>query len=211
VKIILADDHALIRRGMRTELAALDAELTIVEAVDALTLRHALEANMDADLALIDVYMPGMQGARSIADLHEAFPTVPLVALSGEEHLATVQAMLRAGAAGFIPKSGKPEVMLQAIRLVLAGGQYLPPLLLREATMTGQADDPDCWCLALTPRQREIVSLLALGLSNKEIVKQLNLSEGTIKSHIATIFRILGVHNRTAAVTSARKLLREAD
>src|SRR6185295_12938006 len=92
--------------------------------------RQMFEQNRDLDLALVDLTMPGMQGARSITALRADYPMVPLIVVSGIDAASEVQAVLRAGAAGYIPKSGMPQVMLQAIRLVLAGGQYLPPQLM---------------------------------------------------------------------------------
>jgi DNA-binding NarL/FixJ family response regulator len=222
MKILLADDHALIRSGLRGELAELDTAIDFVEAWDAVTLQQIFDTHPDIDLALVDLNMPGMSGARTIDGLRMAHPTVPLILLSGVDGGAEAQAALRAGAAGFIPKSANSKVMLQAIRLVLAGGQYLPPQLMSmlEPPGSGSAATPtDRIGLSeserrtnsgrldlLSPRQREVFALLAKGLSNKSIARQLNVTEGTIKSHVATIFDVLNVHNRVSAVAEARRL-----
>ena len=173
--------------------------------------------------------MPGMDGARTIAEIRDGYPSVPLIVLSGADPALDARACLRAGAAGFIPKSAMSKVMLQAIQLVLAGGQYLPPQLLHlldresdvshvtapatiavggpehERTIKRQRLD------LLSKRQREVFALLAQGLSNKMIARELNVTEGTVKSHIATIFDVLNVHNRVAAVAVARKLAGDAE
>src|SRR5580765_5607520 len=130
MKILLADDHALIRAGLRSELAALAPAVYFIEAWDAASLRQMFEQNRDLDLALVDLTMPGMQGARSITSLRADYPIIPLIVVSGVDAASEVRAVLRAGAAGYIPKSGVATVMLQAIKLVLAGGQYLPPQLM---------------------------------------------------------------------------------
>lgn len=130
MKILLADDHALIRSGLRSELAALASAIEFVEAWDATSMQQMFERHRDLDLALVDLTMPGMQGARSIAELRSEFPIVPLIVVSGVDAGSEMQAVLRAGASGYIPKSAMAQVMLQAIRLVLAGGQYLPPQLM---------------------------------------------------------------------------------
>ena len=222
MKILLADDHALIRSGLRGELAELDAAIDFVEAWDADSLQQIFDTHHDIDLALVDLNMPGMSGEQTIDALRQAHPTVPLIVLSGVDGGAEVQAVLRAGAAGFIPKSANSQVMLQAIRLVLAGGQYLPPQLMRlletegprpAVTPTTGNTLPEGGRRAnsgrldlLSPRQREVFTLLAKGLSNKSIARQLNVTEGTIKSHVATIFDVLNVHNRVSAVAEAQRL-----
>jgi signal transduction histidine kinase/DNA-binding NarL/FixJ family response regulator len=223
MKILLADDHALIRAGLRGEIDALDDAIEFIEAWDAASLGEALERHPDTDLALVDLAMPGMDRERTIAALRDAHPAVPLVVLSAGDPVVDAQAVLRAGAAGFIPKSGTSKVMLQAIRLVLAGGQYLPPQLLHagEAPASGGAQDgaparPSADAARnanarqpapldrLSERQKQVFALLADGLSNKAIARRLGITEGTVKTHVATIFDLLDVHNRVAAVAAAR-------
>jgi DNA-binding NarL/FixJ family response regulator len=220
MKILLADDHALIRAGLRSELATLASTVDFIEAWDAASLRQMFEQNRDLDLALVDLTMPGMLGARSIAALRADFPIVPLIVVSGVDAASEVQAVLRAGAAGYIPKSGVAQVMLQAIKLVLAGGQYLPPQLMHmlddaahdrtDANSVASAESNGAEASRLdllSPRQREVFALLAKGLSNKLIARQLDITEGTVKSHVATIFDVLHVHNRVSAVAEARMLV----
>ena len=213
MKILLADDHALIRSGLRSELAALAAAVEFVEAWDADSLRRMFAAHRDLDLALVDLTMPGMDGARTIGALRSAYPTVPLVVISGVDDAAQMQGVMHAGAAGYIPKSGVGQIVLPAIRLVLAGGQYLPPQIIPAQKAEGGSEAPALQVAAshrpdrlqsLSPRQQEVFHLLARGLSNKMIARQLGISEGTVKSHVATIFDVLRVHNRVAAVAEAR-------
>jgi len=227
MKILLADDHALIRSGLRNELEELEAAVEFVEAWDADSLRQMLDRHVDLDLALVDLTMPGMDGARTIGALREAHPTIPLIVLSGADPVADAQAVLRAGAAGFIPKSAVSKVMLQAIRLVLAGGRYLPSQLMSllemsshepSAIATPTLKSGERKAMAgnrrldiLSQRQREVFELLAKGLSNKMIARHLNVTEGTVKSHVATIFDVLQVHNRVSAVAEARRLAGETD
>ena len=222
MKILLADDHALIRSGLRAELATLADGIEFVEAWDATTLREMLDRHRDLDLAIVDLAMPGMQRDTTIGALRRDFPGVPLVVLSGGDPSSDARAVLRAGAAGFIPKNGMSQVMLQAIRLVLAGGHYLPPHLVLdgEATApapsrasalaldgTGATDAELIRALGLlSERQRQVLALLAEGLSNKAIARRLEITEGTVKTHVATIFDVFNVHNRVAAVAAARAL-----
>ncbi|HEY7944764.1 MAG TPA: response regulator transcription factor, partial [Casimicrobiaceae bacterium] len=158
--------------------------------------------------------------------LRDRYPTVPLIVLSGTDTPADVRSVLRAGAAGFIPKTAMARLMLQAIRLVLAGGQYLPPQLMQAldtdlpppagGAAPARADAPGSPSAQgplamLSPRQREVFALLARGLSNKLIARELDVTEGTVKSHVATIFDVLNVHNRVSAVAEARKLAGEQE
>jgi DNA-binding NarL/FixJ family response regulator len=221
MKILLADDHALIRSGLRNELADLDAVVRFVEAWDAETLQRTFEANDDLDLALVDLAMPGMEGVRTIGLLRQSYPTVPIIVLSGADPAADARAVLRAGAAGFIPKTAMAKVTLEAIRLVLAGGRYLPPELMQllDAVETAPIAAPPVMARGAEPkhpgaggpldllsqRQREVFALLAEGLSNKMIARQLNITEGTVKSHVATIFDVLNVRNRVSAVAAAKQ------
>jgi len=220
MKILLADDHPLIRSGLRGELRALDTLVEFIEAWDAESLLQMFSLHRDLDMALVDLNMPGMRGAQTIGALRDGFPMVPLIVLSGADSEAEVRAVLRAGASGFIPKAAMSKVMLQAIRLVLAGGQYLPPQLLR--MLGNHADGPAAQAdgapkasserlQLLSPRQRDVFALLARGLSNKAIARQLQITEGTVKSHVAAIFDLLRVHNRVSAVAEARRLSDEPD
>ncbi|MCC6192893.1 MAG: response regulator transcription factor [Burkholderiales bacterium] len=216
MKILLADDHALIRSGLRNELAEVDAAAEFVEAWDVASLCASFEAHGDLDLAIVDLTMPGMNGGATIADLRQRFSTVPLVVLSAADAAEGARMVLRAGAAGFIPKTAMSKVMLQAIRLVLAGGRYLPPELLhlidRQDTAAAEEIPPSAALPAadarrralLSERQREVFDLLAQGLSNKMIARRLGVTEGTVKSHVAAIFDVLDVHNRVSAVAAAR-------
>ena len=215
MKILVADDHLLVREGLKPFVAQLESHVAVVEAWDAASLQAAVHAHPDLDLALIDLHMPGMQGVGSIAALRDTAPTLPVIVLSGLEAPSDIQALLRCGASGFIPKSSSADVMVSAIRLVLAGGQYLPPLLLSSIAAekppalrawTEPAPARTIGAKRLSPRQREVVELLAQGLSNKMIARQLGLVEGTVKSHLVQIFHQLGVRNRTSAVMAAQAL-----
>ena len=221
MKILLADDHALIRSGLRNELADLDAVVQFVEAWDAESLRRTFEANDDLDLALVDLAMPGMEGAQTISLLRQSYPTVPIIVLSGADPLADARAVLRAGAVGFIPKTAMAQVTLQAIHLVLAGGRYLPSELMQlldagetapvtperamERGVASKQTSAGGRLTLLSQRQREVFELLAKGLSNKMIARRLNITEGTVKSHVATIFDVLNVRNRVSAVAAAQE------
>ncbi len=211
MKILLADDHTLFREAMLHPLRQLDAAAEIFQAGTATQALAIAEEKSDLDLVLLDLNMPGMDGLTAVMTFRDRFPELPLVVLSASEEHHDIQAVLDAGAMGFIPKSSSTQIMLGALRLVLSGGPYIPPLLLqraqyaidpptrvaRPAATIGGAED-------LTPRQFEVLEALAEGLSNKLIGRKLNLSEGTVKVHLAAIFRALDAKNRTDAVIKAQ-------
>jgi DNA-binding NarL/FixJ family response regulator len=201
VRALVADDHPLVRDALARTLAELDPAVEVVAVADFGAALAALRADA-FDLALIDWQMPGMDGVQGLHRLREAAPTVPLVVASGHDDAATIRAALAAGAAGFIPKSERTEVLLQALRLVRAGGVYVPSRLLEAAADPG----PQAPAADLTPRQLDVLACLMRGEPNKLIARELGLTEGTVKIHIAAILRALQVRNRTEAVVRAREL-----
>jgi len=210
--ILLIDDHPLLRGGMRFLLRSLDADLEMDEASNA---AQALElvAARSYELVLLDLRMPGLNGMDALAALRAAVPGTPLVVLSAEDDPDVVRAAIEGGAMGFIPKSSMPEVLIQALRLVLAHGVYLPPAAL-EAVHRVPAPSPsalrsgpgDNIPPGLTPRQMDVLRCVIKGQTNKVIARELDLSEGTVKAHLSAVFLTLGAHNRTEAVYAAAKL-----
>jgi len=210
MKLILADDHTLFRNGLALLLKAhcADCEIWEGDGLDA-ALAEA-QAHPDADVALLDLHMPGMDGVQGIRRFVELNPALPLIILTGAEDPQQIQEVLSAGASGFIPKSSTPAVMQSAIKLVLSGGTYIPPQLLSSASVS--AHTPASSTIReraqtqLTDRQMQVLRLLAAGKPNKVICRELNIEEGTVKAHIATVFRVLDVANRTEAASVARAI-----
>lgn len=207
VKILLADDHALVREGLRHVLCRLDSDAVIVEAADCNEALQIAERHTDFDVALLDVAMPGMDGLEGIGRLRQCLPSTPIVMLSASEDASLVREALQRGAQGFIPKSSTGNVMLSALRLVFSGGIYLPPSLLCQPSVPtnvapasdGELLDRADAGLGLTQRQREVLALMVKGKTNKEIARALNMSETTVRTHTTAIFRVLNVTNRTQA------------
>lgn len=202
LKIILADDHALFRDGFALLFKQLEASATVLESDNLAGALNLAALHPDVDLLLLDLHMPGMQGATSIRQIVQTHPQLPLVVLSADENDGMVQQVIAAGALGFIPKSATAAVMQSAIRLVLSGGIYLPAHLVMATTGANRPHVPG----KLTERQLDVLRLLSEGMANKDICRRLGLSEGTIKVHIAAIFRTLNVSNRTEAARVAHHL-----
>ncbi len=207
MKILLADDHPLFREGVKHVLMLLGEEVEIVDAHDYPTLFAEAAANPDLDLVLADLYMPGMGGHEGIAEFRDQFPDTPLVIMTASESRADARRALASGALGYVMKSSPSQEMLDALIRVLDGGIYIPPLLEGDE----QSDGPfslmplSSQGIRLTHRQLEVFKLLLQGKTNKTIARELDLSEGTVKIHVAAIFKALGVSNRTEAAIAAQR------
>src|SRR5262252_3154436 len=205
MNILLVDDHALLREGLKFLLGSLDAALRVDEAGDcAKALEHA--AARGYDLVLLDLKMPGTAGLDALQALRDAIPAAPLVVLSGEDNPGVVRAAIERGAMGFIPKSSTPELLIQALRLVLARGVYLPPAVLDAAAEPRPVNARDAALRGLTPRQVDVLRCVIQGKANKVIARELDISEGTVKAHLSSVLRAFGAHSRTEAVYAAAKL-----
>ena len=208
MKILLVDDHALFREGLVELLKGLDPTAVTLQAGNAQAAIQHARAHGDIDIVLLDLYMPGLSGFDLLTTLKEAMPTVPVVVLSSDETRHAVLTALDKGAVGYIPKSSTSKIMTQALRLVLAGGIYLPALVLQSGperpaenvpqSVSGSGED-----LGLTLRQMDVLRCLLRGMSTKLICRELNLHEGTVKSHVQAVFHALNVRTRTQAVVVA--------
>lgn len=212
MRILLVDDHTLFREALLHVLRQFDNTAVVIEASTASEAIRLAAHYHDLDLILLDLALPGLSGLSALPELHGLRPTVPLAILSASEEPMVVQQALEAGAMGYIPKSSSSHEMVTALRLMLAGEVYVPPALLAglealedtsipvtvTALKEGKAD-------GLTPRQVEVLCLMAQGLPNKVICKRLNLAEGTVKLHVTAVMRTLNTSNRTQAVIEATR------
>jgi DNA-binding NarL/FixJ family response regulator len=215
IRVLLVDDHALFRDGMRYVLQQLAEEVEIFDTGNFNEGMLLADANPDLDIALLDLNMPGSNGVASIMQFHHIHPEIPMVVVSGSDQREDIENVMESGAMGFISKMTSSKVMLSALRMVLDGGIYLPPQLLQQAISSlnqghsGNLLDARTARLSkygLTPRQMETLTLLADGLPNKDISLRMNLAEGTVKIHTAAIYQALHVSSRLEAVSTARRL-----
>jgi len=213
LKLLVIDDHPLLREAVQGVVTRLEPGAMVLAAGDSERGFAIADAESDLDLVLLDLTLPGLAGIPALKAWRRRYPEVPVVVLSSADDRPTVLAAIAAGAAGFIPKSSPNEVLLNALRLVLAGGKYLPPEALAPVSgsgaraprvATGRALSLET--LGLTDRQAQVLKLLAAGKSNKLICRELDLAERTVKAHISAVFRALGVTTRTQAALAAAKL-----
>lgn len=202
MKILVVDDHTLIREALRNVLVELDAECEVFEAPDGATALRLAGEKPGLDLVLLDLNLPDMDGFAVLSEVRQRYPATGVVVLSGVKDQKSVTDAIELGAVGYIPKSTPHEVMVSALRLVCAGGVYLPP----EALAGGCAASRSSGELGLTERESEVLALMLQGKSNKHICRELGLAEATVKNHVTAILKALKVTNRTEAVIAAGRL-----
>ena len=211
---LTADDDEFFRIALRSILTR---HLGIQEVIETGSFDEALEKlaeRTDVFLALFDLQMPGLESAMSLRVVRENFPDIRVVVVSSSQHRQDIIAALHAGVHGYVPKSLGPADLARALGLILQGTIFVPTSLAVLASDAEDASDtrPTAFSTEkgappLTPRQQQVVELLVEGKSNKEIARTLKLGEGTVKIHMAALFRNLGVANRAAAAVVGARLL----
>lgn len=208
MRILIADDHELFRIGLTEMLDThLKGLVEFVQAKDFDSCLSLIRTEDSIDLVLVDLGMPGMQGAESIAAITRQADTVPVVIVTASEDGADMVANVQAGVAGYITKSMTAADMTAAIETVLSGGYFITPGLGRatdDKAKDGVASDA---IQRITDRQREILALVERGLTNKEIARELDLSPATVKAHVAALLTTLQLKNRTQLAQAAQKIL----
>jgi DNA-binding NarL/FixJ family response regulator len=198
IQVLLVDDHPVVRVGLRGMLAADDGMRVVGEAgsgQEALVLIAALRP----DVVLMDLRMPGVDGVAATARIGERFPEVRVLVLTTYDNDADILRAIEAGAAGYLLKDTPVAALTEAIRAAARGETVLAPLVAARLVNRVRAPAVD----QLTPREVEVLSLVARGLSNVEIGRTLFIGEATVKTHLLRTFAKLGVNDRTAAVTAA--------
>ena len=202
-KVLIADDHALFRTGLGSLLEVIDPDIKVVEAASYPEALRTVNETDDLDLALVDLGMPGMERFAGLNALIRAMNGVPVVVVSAAETAEEMGQAMDCGAHGYIPKTLDSSVVVAAVRQVISGEIYLPPTLMDWAPGGAKTESGG---LHLTPRQRDVLNLMAGGKSNKEIARILGLAEGTIKLHVTGLLKVLDANNRTQAVIKAASL-----
>ncbi|PWC52480.1 hypothetical protein TSO221_14200 [Azospirillum sp. TSO22-1] len=195
-RVLVVDDHALMRRGLALVITLRFPGATVIEAGSLAEAVRLAQEESDLSAVLFDLQMGDTEGLPGVEAMLHVLDGVPLVVISGTLDASLIAACIRAGARGFLPKGSEAEALDHALPVVLSGGIYAP--LPRGATVSPSMPPPTPGILdGLTARQREILVLLLEGRSNKEIARSLGILEGTIKVHLRSVMQRLGVHNRT--------------
>ncbi len=203
--VIVADDHPLFREALSLALKQALGDVSIVQAGDMDELQQALASDQPADLVLLDLHMPGVQGFSALIYLRAHHPELPVCLISANNNAAVIQRALDHGAAAFIPKSASVDEISRVLEIVLAGEIWQPS----EGDVAGSGGDELDVAERLgelTPQQFRVLMMLADGLLNKQIAFELGISEATVKAHMTAILRKLEVSNRTQAVLLLNQL-----
>ncbi len=228
MKVLLIDDHPLILSALKSTILGLEGGVTVVDVGDAQSARTILQDNSDFDLVLLDLRLGDADGFDVLREFRAAYPALPVVVVSASDRTSDVIRSIDLGAMGFVPKRSSNDTLFEALRMVMSGGIYVPPMNLGDERMSSDAPaDPAVVALrglpladdghpiaasldslGLTPRQTEVLHLLLQGKPNKLIARDLKLSVETIKDHVAAVLRSLGVSSRTQAVLAISELTR---
>ena len=202
MKVLLVDDHVLFREGMTFMLSKLAETVEILEAASYVEALSMANNHRDLDLILLDFVIPGATGLKEVAKFQKAWRSTPIVVVSGLASNWDIAQSFRLGVLGYIPKTYSSSEMLSALREVLDGERFLPPdqadkisSLLEDQYETGN----------ITSRQREVLTLLAQGMTNKQIARELDISYNTVRVYLSRIFQILSVSTRTEAIFAAKR------
>ena len=201
---LIVDDHPMIREGMAAVLKQFAPDAVILQASSGDKAIAKVQGSDPVNCVLLDLNMPGLSGTATLARMRELAPTLPILVFSSSEEPADVSRAFAAGASGYCPKSSGNDTLLAALRMVMEGHQYVPPLMLLSQPL--DASQPEYRrSVLLTDRQTEVLTLIAQGLPNKLIARQLDMQEKTVKGHVSAIFRALGAVNRVQVVEAARQ------
>ncbi len=227
MKVLLIDDHPLILAALKSVIQGFGDNVIVGAADSARTARETLRADASYELVLLDLHLGDADGFELLEELRTKYPAMPIVVISASDRTSDVIRAIDMGAMGFVPKRSTNETLFDALKQVMSGGVYVPPMSMGsdqipvltsashiQQVRQGAAESeyqtvPSLMQLGLTPRQADVLSLLLKGLPNKLIARELDLSVETVKDHVAAVLRTLGVSSRTQAVIAVSQILQK--
>ena len=223
MKVLLVDDHPLILSALKAMIENMSPGVTVTALGSAGAARHCLSQDSEYDLMLLDLQLGDSSGFELLTELRQRYPALPVVVVSASDRSSDVIQAIDLGAMGFLPKRMSTEGLAEALKLVMAGGIFVPTMSLgspapeagAEPTVARRATDhayqtmPSFEALGLTPRQSDVLSMLLQGKPNKDIARRLGLSVETVKDHVQAVLRALGVSSRTQAVLAVGQMTQQ--
>lgn len=205
-RVLIADDHPMVRDGLRTVIAVAFDQCELFEASSIDEAVAIIEREGDFDLVMLDLNMPGTTGFSGLFQIRDRFPSVPVVIVSAAQERGLARTAVAAGAAGFIPKSLRRSALVDALKTILAGDIFLPEVEDGDAAGDSEIADILARIETLTPQQKIVLKLVVAGKLNKQIAYELDVSMTTVKAHVSAILNKLRVFSRTQAVILANKV-----
>jgi len=205
MRVLIADDHPLYCEALRAVVPQACPGATLAEAGSQAEVLAAVVSDSAFELIVLDLNLPGATGLSCLRAVRLAAPQTPVVVVSAVDDPRTMREVILGGATAYVPKSAPRQTLIDALRAIVAGGSYMPAEVL--AALRETHEEPDAARSDLTLRQRRVLDLLSEGMSNKRIARSLGISEITVKAHVSSIFRKLGVTNRVEAVLEAGRVL----
>jgi len=206
MKVLVADDHEFVRGGLVSELAGIIPDASFLQAGNAKEVLDALAVNNDTSLAILDLYMPGANRYDLIEIVCHTYPELLVVVLTASENCNDMRAVIDRGAKGYISKTSGRDIVHHAVRLVLAGGTYFPSEMMsasiEERSIQEEQSALQSKIASLTERQKEVLSHVLKGCSNKEIARSLGLSDNTVKIHVTAILKALPFESRKQVIAA---------
>lgn len=209
-RVLIADDHPLYRDALRTVVPQACPAADICEACSQEEVLAQVVSDSAFDLIVLDLNLPGAVGYSCLKRARQAARLTPIIVVSALDSPAIMGEAVMAGATAYVPKSAPRQVLVDAIRIIMEGGTYMPAMAvtaLRNAQSTPPSHETGAASDELTSRQQRVLTLLAEGFSNKRIARDLDISEITVKAHVSAILKKLGVSNRVQAALEARRRL----
>jgi len=207
-RVLIADDHPLYRDALRAIVPQAFPGACVSEAGSQSEVCALATSDGAFDLIVLDLNLPGATGLSCLREVRASAPLTPIIVISATDDPHTMSEVVLAGAAGYVPKSAPRQVLIDALRAIMGGGSYLPAgavVALRRAQAREESAARHPRRDELTSRQKRVLKLLAAGLSNKRIARELAISEITVKAHVSLILKKLGVANRVQAAIEARR------
>ncbi|WP_427005122.1 response regulator [Pseudarthrobacter sp. H2] len=204
IRVLVVDDHAIVRRGLSDLLSAAEGIEVVGAIADGSLATGSVVTDLEPDIVLMDMSMPGLNGIDATRAILAVRPGTKVIILTSFSENARILSALEAGAVGYLLKDAEPEDIIKALRDAAAGGVPLSPMAAR-ALLPGNRPVGTGTSARLSAREREVLSLVAVGLPNKSIARRLTISEKTVKAHLTRVFTALGVTDRTSAALWAQR------
>jgi DNA-binding NarL/FixJ family response regulator len=206
MKVLITDEQSLFRDGLSLRLKEIKEDIVILQSSNLVEMQKILSHETDTDIVILDIDLAELNSIEIINKIKTTAPNTKIVAISSSEDIRNIKKILSLGVKGYIPKKSDSNILTGALKLILDGGTYIPPVMLN--------NNIDYTCISsqhslkknLTNRQSQVLDLIAQGKSNKQIAYDMGVSEATVKLHINALLRSLKVNNRTQAVITAQKL-----